>query len=89
MPGPIAAFRSRGRLPKRRRISPTPFSTIRFTVPTPARVKHAHGAAFRVDENDGQTIGGLNAEQQTRSCGDQAIANNGCGRIKAVEKRDR
>src|ERR1700722_11444660 len=40
----------------------------------PARVKHAHGAAFGVDENDGETIRGLNGEQQAGSGSDQAVA---------------
>jgi len=40
----------------------------------PTCMKHAHGAAFDVDENDGQAIRCLNAEQQAGSSGDQAVA---------------
>ena len=45
-----------------------------FDSAPPARVKHAHGAVFGVDENDGQAIGGLNTEQQAWSRCNQAIA---------------
>ena len=41
---------------------------------SPSGMKHTHSVLPGVDENNGQAVGGLNAEQQTRSCGDQAIA---------------
>ncbi len=45
--------------------------------PAPTGVKHADSTAFRVNEDDGQTVGGLNGEQQIGRGGDQAIAHKG------------
>ncbi len=39
-----------------------------------ARVKHSRGAVFGVDEDNGKAVGGLNADQQSRSRRDQSIA---------------
>jgi len=55
-------------------ISPTPFSTIRLTVPPPAGVKHAYSTVLWVDKNNRQAIGSLNRQQQTWGPGDEAIS---------------
>ena len=45
-----------------------------FDRASPTRMKHTNGTARGINENDGQAIGGLNAEQQTRSRCDQTVA---------------
>ena len=59
-----------------------------FRRASPTRMKHADGAALGINENDGETIGGLNAEQQTRRCRDQAIAGKLRFRLRVDESDD-
>lgn len=40
----------------------------------PAGVEDSHRSVLSIDKNYGQTIGGLNGEQKSGSCGDQAVA---------------
>ena len=74
MPGPIAALISPGRLPKQRMHLAHTFLDDALDRAPPSGVKHAHGAAFGVDQNNGQAVGGLDAEQKAGSRGDQAVA---------------
>ena len=46
-----------------------------FYCATPTRVKNPDCVLSLIDENDGDTIRGLDREQQVGSCGDEAVAN--------------
>jgi hypothetical protein len=45
-----------------------------FDRSAPSRVKHSNGTMLVINENNGQAIGSLNAEQKTWSRGDKTIA---------------
>ena len=70
----MAAFKSRGMVPNQRRISPTPFSTMRLTVPRHPAWKTPTASSLRIDQNDWQAIGGLDAEKNAGCVGDKSVA---------------
>jgi hypothetical protein len=51
-------------------------------------VEPSHRTPFRVDENDGEAIRGLDAEVQTRRCGNESIAGELRGRRRVDEMDD-
>ena len=70
----MAALRSPGEVPKQRCISPTPFSTIRLTVPRQPAWNTPTARRLSVHQNYRQAIGGQNCQQDTRRLSDQAVA---------------
>ena len=45
-----------------------------FHCAAPSGMKHADGAVFGINQHHGQAVGSLNCEEESGSCGDQAVS---------------